>query len=134
MIRKHPLAADRIRCIPERFSWVDHRLVSDHHIDRIGLPAAALYLFLVTVSDARGLSYYSEPSLGKRLKMDRGRLIEARQELLAAGLIAYRKPLYQVLALDRCDFPPSSGRGRGQPQSIADIFSRLAHETGGGDD
>jgi hypothetical protein len=62
--------------------------------------AAALYLFLVTVADAQGLSYYSDAVLGRRLSMAPARLSQARAELLRAGLIAYQRPLYQVLALD----------------------------------
>ena len=54
---------DRIRKVPRQFSWIDHRLVRDHHIDRCSHGAAALYLFLVTVADAGGLSYYSDRTL-----------------------------------------------------------------------
>jgi len=66
----------------------------------ITLAAAALYLFLVTVADARGLSYYSEQSISQRLTMDANSLRQVRHELIRIGLIAYQKPLYQVLALD----------------------------------
>jgi hypothetical protein len=59
-----------------------------------------LYLFLVTVADALGLSYYSDASLGRSLSMEPGRLSQARSDLIRAGLIAYQRPLYQVLALD----------------------------------
>jgi hypothetical protein len=33
--------------------------------------AGALYLFLLTVGDVQGLSYYSEAALGRQLKMNR---------------------------------------------------------------
>ena len=36
MTRKFPICPDRIRTIPEQFSWVDHRLVRDHHIELLG--------------------------------------------------------------------------------------------------
>jgi hypothetical protein len=49
---------------------VDHRLVRDRHIESCSHPAAALYLFLVTVADNQGLSYYSDPALMTRLSMD----------------------------------------------------------------
>ena len=51
-----------IRRVPEQFSWVDHRLVRERYIDGLSNSAAALYLFLVTVSDARGMSYYGDAS------------------------------------------------------------------------
>ena len=89
-----------IRQVPDQFSWVDHRLVRERYIDYISHRAAALYLFLVTVSDAKGLSYYGDETLQKRLCMDNTRLSDARDALVQQRLIAYKKPLYQVLALD----------------------------------
>ncbi len=100
MILKRPLCPQRIRKPPAGFNWLDHRLVRDGYIDRCSHPAAALYLFLVTVADARGLSYYSDASVMERLFMDSATLGQARRNLVLVGLIAYRKPLYQVLALD----------------------------------
>jgi len=100
MIEKQPLFAHRVRKVPKQFSWLDHRLLRDRHIEHCSHPAAALYLFLVTVADEQGLSYYSDPSLMKRLSMDQDTLAAARQNLIHIGLIAYIKPLYQVLALD----------------------------------
>lgn len=100
MVTKQPICPDRIRRTPRQFSWLDHRLVSDHYIDRCTHGAAALYLFLATVSDARGMSYYSDRTLSQRLAMDEQILAQYRNELIDIGLIAYRKPLYQVLAID----------------------------------
>jgi len=61
--------------------------------------ALALYLFLVTVADADGLSWYSEEASCRQLSCTRPQLESARAELEHAELIAYRKPLYQVLDL-----------------------------------
>jgi hypothetical protein len=52
------------------------------------------------VADAEGLSYYSDASLMRRLKMDPLQLSASRQQLVKAGLIVYEKPLCQVLSLD----------------------------------
>ena len=100
MAIKRVICSERVRKIPTQFSWVDHRLVRERHIERCDAHAAALYLFLVTVADAQGLSYYSDASLGRSLSMDPVRLSKARGDLTRAGLIAYQRPLYQVLALD----------------------------------
>jgi len=97
---KRVLCPERVRNVPAQFSWVDQRLVRDRHIDRCDAQAGALYLFLVTVADPQGLSYYSDAVLGRRLSMAPARLSQARADLLRAGLIAYQRPLYQVLALD----------------------------------
>ena len=100
MTVKRVLCPERVRQIPAQFSWVDHRLVRERHIERCDPPAAALYLFLLTVADAQGLSYYSDAALVRCLSMSAVRLSQARGDLVRAGLIAYQRPLYQVLALD----------------------------------
>lgn len=94
-----PIVPERIRRIPRQFNWVDGRLVRDGHLDHCSHSAAALYLFLLTVADAKGMSYYSDNSLCRRLQMQACLLAAARRELIQAGLIAYRKPFYQVLDL-----------------------------------
>ena len=100
VVIKRVICSERVREIPTQFSWVDHRLVRERHIERCDAHAAALYLFLVTVADVQGLSYYSDRSLGRSLSTDSVRLSKARGDLIRAGLIAYQRPLYQVLALD----------------------------------
>ncbi len=99
MIRKYLICPERKRHIPSTFSWVDHRLVRDRHICQCTSEALALYLFLVTVADTEGLSYYSDNSMKKYLTMNLQTLRKARNELGIAGLIAYKEPLYQVLEL-----------------------------------
>ena len=56
MTVKRILCAARLRRIPAQFSWVDPRLVFEGHLGRLDVHAAALYLLLVTVADAQGLS------------------------------------------------------------------------------
>jgi hypothetical protein len=100
MVSKRLLNAARRRRVPRQFSWVDQRLVRDGHISRCTHGALTLYLFLVTVADAEGLSYYAERSLCERLNMSAEALRKVRGELLSAGLLAYEPPLYQILGLD----------------------------------
>ena len=100
MTIKRVLDWQRVRRIPAQFSWLDQRLVRDRHLERCDAPACALYLFLVTVADAQGLSYYADASIAKRLSMQPARVGQARADLVRLGLIAYESPLYQVLALD----------------------------------
>ena len=101
MVKKAPIITERIRKTPRHFSWIDHRLVRDRHIDNCSHAAAALYLFLVTVGDGTGMSYYSDPSIISRLSMDQSVLDGARADLVRIGLIAWQSPLYQVLSLNR---------------------------------
>ena len=104
---KRVLCRERLRRVPEQFSWLDHRLVRDKHLGRCSVEALALYLFLVTVCDGEGLSFYSDRAIAELLPLDSAALARARAQLLAVRLIAYQKPLYQVLALD----PPRAGGG-----------------------
>jgi hypothetical protein len=71
------------------------------------------------VADGQGLSYYSDAGIGKLLPLDGPTLNRARQELIRARLIAYEKPLYQVLSLDQ----PVPRLG--QPRRLGEIFRRL---------
>ena len=93
------ICPERLRQVPAQFSWVDQRLVRDRHLDHLDAQAAARYLFLVTVADAQGLSWYGEDSTARRRSIDAARLRRARGDLVRAGLLAYARPLYQVLAL-----------------------------------
>ena len=128
MMQKKILRPDRLRQVPAQFSWIDQRLVRENFL-RHGEPATwALYLVLVTVADAQGLSYYSETTLSRLLKLDLVQLAQARQQLVGADLLAYQKPLYQVLALPPAPAAPSSQRA-GQILSAGDILRRAL--TGG---
>jgi len=123
MICKHLLRADRQRRIPPSFSWIDHRLVRHRLLCQCDPSAWALYLFLVTVADVQGLSYYSDAAIGRHLNLEPLRLAAARQQLERADLIAYRQPLYQVLSLPEPVPPP--GTRCGQAQSAGDILRRV---------
>ena len=126
MIHKRPICSERIRKVPSQFSWVDHRLVRDRHLEAITHPAAALYLFLITVADAQGLSYYSDAAIMTRLTMDSLMLDQARSNLIRAELIAYRKPLYQVLSLEPQMFQPAPARTPlDKPMALAQIFKQM---------
>jgi hypothetical protein len=103
MKTKPILCPQRLRHVPHQFSWIDQRLVRDRHIQGRSPEALALYLFLCTVADAQGASYYSDTGAGKLLTFGPGQLRAARAELVAAGLIAWREPFYQVLSLDPGD-------------------------------
>jgi|DewCreStandDraft_4_1066084.scaffolds.fasta_scaffold52765_2 hypothetical protein len=104
------------RQVPTQFSWIDQRLVRDNWLPRCSHRAWTLYLFLVVVADAQGLSYYGDPAVLRHLSCTPDALQVARQELIAAHLIAYQKPLYQVLSLD----PPRTFSAG--PKRIGDLL------------
>ena len=143
---KQLLRPERLRRVPEQFSWVDHALVQRHLIDRCEARAAALYLFLVTVADAQGLSYYGSASLMQRLHLSAEELGAARRQLIELDLVAYEAPLYQVLAISapraaaapRTAAPPTPpGAGPAMPPaptsapvSLARLLEQLEHRRG----
>lgn len=123
-MRKRLLIPSRVRQVPRQFSWLDQRLVRDRFLARCGGDAWALYLFLVTVADAQGLSYYADHSIGRLLSFDQAQLAQARQALIEADLIAYDAPLYQVLALpsrSRASTPPHTASTAGL-RSIGEVL------------
>jgi hypothetical protein len=138
---KQLLRPERLRQVPEQFSWVDQALVQQHFIDRCEARSAALYLFLVTVSDAQGLSYYGASTLARRLRLSDDQLGAARQQLIELDLIAYSSPLYQVLALPGTVAAPHPARraptiGRevaatgAQPVSLATLLQQAQARRG----
>ena len=92
-----PIRPLRVRNLPRFYSWLDHRLVHDGHLKKLSSDAATFYLFLVTVGDRFGMSYYSDRAVGTRINIKD--FHQVREELIQADLIAYAKPIYQVLSL-----------------------------------
>ena len=136
---KQLLRPERLRQVPEQFSWVDQALVQQHFIDRCEARSAALNLFLITVSDAQGLSYYGAATLARRLRLSDEQFAAARQQLIELDLIAYRSPLYQVLALPgtvaapvrdaAAPRAPAAATG-GQPVSLATLLQQAQQRRG----
>ena len=128
-MHKQPLSLANLRKVPTQFSWVDQRLVREHYIDALSHAACALYLFLLTVADAQGLSYSSELALCRRLSMSDITLHQARQELIAGALVAYERPLSQVLALEGAPraLKPQTPRMTPEdaPVDIKDVFKHI---------
>lgn len=88
---------ERLRQIPANFSWIDHRLVRHGHLKHLSAESIAFYLFLVSVGDSHGLSYYSNNGISKLLTLKS--VNSCRQELIQADLLAYAEGVYQVLEL-----------------------------------
>ena len=131
-VEKRPIDPRRIRCIPkEGFSWIDRRFVRQGLIEELPRETILLYLFLATVSDAKGLSFYADPTISRLLKLNAEELSQARSRLRHAELVLYRYPLYQVLPVPsrRADTkvataPPSADGPRGgEPMSLQEFFA-----------
>ena len=128
-VKKDPIDPDRLRRVPQAgFSWIDRRFVREGFVEALPPEAILLYFFLVAVSDAQGLSFYADPTIGRLLKLPQDELIRARATLRARGLILHRHPLYQVLPLpEKREAPPPASppppRG-GEPLSLGEILER----------
>lgn len=138
-VQKQPIDPARIRSIPqEGFSWIDRRFVREGFIEPLGPESILLYFFLAAVADARGLSFYADPTISRLLKFSAEELSQARSRLTAAELALYRYPLYQVLPLPPEAPPvvrsrpalspaPKLARG-GEPMSLREVFALLGRE------
>ena len=126
---KRPISPAKLRRVPQQFSWVDQRLVRERSIAQLSPPACALSLFLITGADAQGLSFYADRSLCQRWSMPHEGLHQARQALIPLGLVAYQRPLYQVLALDAAprEATPSASTvaADDEPVDIKAVFARI---------
>jgi hypothetical protein len=120
-MKKHLIRPDRLRRVPAGFNWVDHRLVRHNYLERCDCIDLALYLFLVIVSDIEGLSYYSDQAICRRLRIEPATLALARRHLQNADLVAYQKPLYQVLSLEA--HTDSLSPRSGEVRSVAQILT-----------
>ena len=105
---------------------MDHRIIRNRLLPSSHSEAWALYLFLVSVSDAQGMSYYSDRSLSEHMGISTQSLSLARQELMKRDLIAWESPYYQVLQVASKQDPKiTSPHRRGETLSIADFFNAL---------
>ena len=116
MIHKKLIVPHRLRKVPAQFSWLDQRLIRQGRLRDCAPPAWALYLFLCAVSDEQGLSYYSDASLCRELRLEVLSLATARTQLIGTDVVAYEKPLWQLLSLD----PPTERTG--STRSMAEVL------------
>lgn len=89
----------QVRRVPKQFSWVDHRLVRLGYLRNRSAHSMSLYLFLIIVADADGVSWYGDERTSVELGFSQKTVRQVRTELEKADLIAYDRPYYQVLGL-----------------------------------
>jgi hypothetical protein len=92
-----PVDPAPVRTLPRHFAWIDHRLRERLH--ELSLEEIALLFFLHLAADRTGCSFWADATIAKRLGIREGDVIQARYQLVAKGLVAYRYPLYQLLPL-----------------------------------
>ena len=104
MIKKRILNPQRVRRIKGGFSFIPHRFVTGGYWGCLEGDELMLYLFLVTVSDRYGLSFYSAESICSLTHMPHKQYDPAREGLIEKDLIAFDGTVFQVLELPEfCD-------------------------------
>ena len=98
-IIKQPVDPGRVRTMPAQFGALDRQLVYGKHIRRMRTEQIALYVFLQCVSDAEGLSFYSDERICEHLHFSLNGLRKAREALVQGGFLLYSRPIYQLLNL-----------------------------------
>ena len=122
--KKQPLRRDRIRRPPkEGWSWIDRRFIRDR-ASALDRDSILLYFFLAAVGDRDGLSYWSDARIAEFLRIPEGSVLRARGELEFQDLVAYRRPVCQVLSLPS----PSPVRTASGPTLLSDLFREMARQ------
>lgn len=99
MVRKKLLNPQRVRRIEGSFAFIEHRFLRNGFWIEMTHHEILLYLFLVLVADAQGLSYYGYDKLLSLLKFSVDEYVAARNGLIQKDLIAFDGTLFQVLSL-----------------------------------
>lgn len=97
--KKNIIDHKRLRKITNSFSWIDHQTITGGFLEELTTMEILLYFFLVAVCDRHGVSFYHDDRICRLLKIDFSGFGQAREGLIQRSLIAYRYPVYQVLAL-----------------------------------
>lgn len=119
--RKRIPVPERKRRLPaEGWAWIDRRFLREF-ADSLERDSVFLYFFLASVSDKDGLSYYSDPAIASRLRMEESAVVRAREDLETRDLISFDPPYYQVLSL-----PERTRLGGSGPTLLADIMREIA--------
>lgn len=95
---KNLIIRERQRKLPKYYNWLDHKLVHQGYLKKLSANSCAFYLFLLTVGDRDGMSYYSDKAIAQRVGDDVD-IASARSELIDQDLLAYCAPFYQILSL-----------------------------------
>jgi len=94
-----PLMLDRVRSIPQSFSWIDRRILTKNFLPYLSGEEIGLYFFLVAASDRYGMSFYGTSKICHALGVTEEQFQQALTGLQEMDLVAYRFPFFQVLSL-----------------------------------
>lgn len=130
MNHRRVLRPDSIRRLEKPFGWIPLRLVTSGLLARLHPDEKLLYLFLSTVADKYGVSFYGDRRLERELGIDSARIAEARHGLMRRQLIVVSGLTVQLLPLPALPIQPpplrpTPTRSSRQLQPIGKILDRL---------
>ena len=96
-MRVEPLEPRRIRYPKGAYGWVDLRIVTEGHLQALDPSSALTYLFLCTVGNREGISFWSRSRMARTLSLSQEAVDAALRTLTGAGLIAATERIVQVL-------------------------------------
>lgn len=111
MKERHVVRPDRVRTVPESFSWIDREILHSKYLEKLTCEETLLYFFLALVAGPEGTSFWGYRRIAKILKLSEVDILEATRGLIAKDLIDFRFPTYQVLSIRS---RPETERGEGQ--------------------
>jgi hypothetical protein len=125
MFQKRILVTERLRHPPANgWSWVDRSFLREH-AEHLSREAVLLYFFLTAAADRHGLSFYSDGTTAALLRLTVQAVVDARDELLAHDLVAYERPLTQVLSLPKRPLRRQAAPGQGLLH-LGDLLRKVA--------
>lgn len=98
-MRVEPLEPRRIRYPTGAYGWVELRMVTEGHLQALDPCCALVYLFLCTVGNREGISFWSRSRMARTLNLSLEAVDAAVRTLAAADLIAATERIVQVLPI-----------------------------------
>lgn len=96
-MRVEPLEPRRIRYPKGAYGWIDLRMVTEGHLLALDPESALVYLFLCTVGNREGISFWSRSRIARTLHLSPETVDAALHALTKADLIAATERIVQVL-------------------------------------
>ncbi|MEK7757419.1 MAG: hypothetical protein AAB385_09455 [Planctomycetota bacterium] len=96
-MRVEPLEPCRIRYPKGAYGWVDLRMVTEGHLQALDPSSALTYLFLCTVGNREGISFWNRSRMARTLNLPVETVDAALRTLAGADLIAATERIVQVL-------------------------------------
>jgi hypothetical protein len=118
-MRVQPLEPRRIRYPKGAYGWVELKIVTEGYLQALDREAALTYLFLCTVGNREGISFWSRPRIAHTLNLSLDAVDTALNTLSTADLIAVNDRIVQVLPVPiHCASPLTAAQAPTHPPKV----------------